>query len=555
MLNRKSSRRLISLGVILTLAMLLTALPTVAQSYSFTLDEEVVHAFWQEDGTLQLEYIFVFTNDPGAPPIEFVDVGMHNNAYDLSNIVATVNGQPITHIADSEYVDDAFELGLGTNSIRPGQSGTVAVTIWGIPNVLYEDTQEDEYASARFSPSWFGSDVVHGNSDITMVYHLPPGVQPEEPRWHASPSGWPESPSTGLDDDGRVVYTWRNPTASGSKQYEFGASFPLAYVPEGSIVRAPAFTIDTDALFSVLCMGGVLAGIIGLIGLGTWSSRRRKLDYLPPKISIEGHGIKRGLTAVEAAVLLERPLDRVLTMILFSLIKKEAARVVKEDPLTIEIIKPLPKKMREYEKKFLTVMTEVPKNKRRSGLQKVMIALVKSVQKKMEGFSLKETREYYKSITEKAWAQVESAETPEVKSEKFGESIEWTLLDDKFDDRTRRTFQTGPMYLPPWWWSYAPSTPRPSMPSTKVSAPLGGSRTISMPSLPGATAAASVVNGVQNTASNLVSNVVGFTNGVTKTTNPPPVRTSSGGFSSGGGGCACACACAGCACACAGGGR
>jgi hypothetical protein len=211
--------------------------------------------------------------------------------------------------------------------------------------------------------------------------------------------------------------------------------------------------------------------------------------------------------------------------------------------------------MREYEKKFLTVMTEVPKNKRRSGLQKVMIALVKSVQKKMEGFSLKETREYYKSITEKAWAQVESAETPEVKSEKFGESIEWTLLDDKFDDRTRRTFQTGPMYLPPWWWSYAPSTPRPSMPSTKVSAPLGGSRTISMPSLPGATAAASVVNGVQNTASNLVSNVVGFTNGVTKTTNPPPVRTSSGGFSSGGGGCACACACAGCACACAGGGR
>ena len=320
-MNRKSSRRLISLGLILTLAMLITALPVLAQSYSFTLDEEVVHAFWQEDGTLQLEYVFVFTNDPGAPPIEFVDVGMHNKAYDLSNIVATVNGQP-------------------------GETGTVAVTIWGIPNVLYEDTQEDEYASARFSPTWFDSSSVHGNSDITMVYHLPPGVQPEEPRWHASPSGWPESPSTGLDDDGRVVYAWRNPTASGSKQYEFGASFPLAYVPEGSIVRAPAFTIDTDALFSICCMGGVLAGIIGLIGLGTWSSRRRKLDYLPPKISIEGHGIKRGLTAIEAAVLLERPLDRVLTMILFSLIKKEAARVVKEDPLTIETIEPLPKKMK-----------------------------------------------------------------------------------------------------------------------------------------------------------------------------------------------------------------
>jgi len=30
----------------------------------------------------------------------------------------------------------------------------------------------------------------------------------------------------------------------------------------------------------------------------------------PPKISIEGHGIKRGLTAVEAAILMEEPLDR-----------------------------------------------------------------------------------------------------------------------------------------------------------------------------------------------------------------------------------------------------
>jgi hypothetical protein len=66
-----------------------------------------------------------------------------------------------------------------------------------------------------------------------------------------------------------------------------------------------------------------------------------------------------------------------------------------------------------------------------------------------------------------------------------------------------------------------------------------------------------MVTGVQNAAKNMVSNVVSFTDGVTKTTNPPPVRSSSGWTSSGGGGCACACACAcaGCACACAGGGR
>ena len=553
-MKKLTLHRLLAMGMLVILAAFLFSMPTMAQNYSFSLDEEIVHAFWQEDGTLKLEYTFVFSNDPGASPIDFVDVGMHNDGYNLSNIAATINGQPITHIADSEYVSNAFELGLGANAIQPGQTGTVQVSIWGIEDVLFADTEGDDYASARFSPTWFDSSAVHGPADITVVFHLPPGVQPEEPRWHRSPSGWPESPNTGLDEDGRVVYAWRNPSASGSTQYEFGASFPQKYVPESAINRAPSFSIDFEAIMSVCCMGGVLTGIVGLIGLSSWSNRRRKLDYLPPKISIEGHGIKRGLTAVEAAVLLERPLDRVLTMILFGLIKKEACQVIDEDPLTLELLEPKPK-LREYEKQFLEVMTEEPKNKRRSGLQKSMIALVKSVQKKMEGFSLKETREYYESITEKAWNQVEAADTPEVKSEKFGDAIEWTMLDDDFDGRTRRTFQTGPMYLPPWWWAYSPSTPRPSVPSTKVSAPAGGGRTVSMPSLPGATAAASVVNSVQNTASGMVSNVVGFTNGVTQTTNPPPVRTSGGGWSGGGGGCACACACAGCACACAGGGR
>jgi len=90
------------------------------------------------------------------------------------------------------------------------------------------------------------------------------------------------------------------------------------------------------------CVGGILAIFAGFTALGVASQRRRKLDYLPPKISIEGHGIKRGLTAVEAAILLETPLDRVLTMILFSLLKKGVIQVTKEDPLEIEVLSPDP---------------------------------------------------------------------------------------------------------------------------------------------------------------------------------------------------------------------
>jgi hypothetical protein len=424
---------------------------------------------------------------------------------------------------------------------------------------LYEDTEEDNYASAVFSPTWFDRDLVTGPTDLTVRFHLPDQVQPDEPRWHESPSGWPsDRPATNLDSQGRVQYTWNNPSANAYTQYKFGASFPAEYVPEDAIVTAPAFTINEDLIFGLCCGGGILGGIIGFIALGVWQSRRRKLDYLPPKLSIEGHGIKRGLTAVEAAVLLETPLDKVLTMILFSVIKKGAARVVKEDPLEVERLDS-EVKLRDYEEEFLKVVVNKPSNIQRSKLQDVMIQLVKSVQKKMKGFSLKETRGYYQAIMKKAWEQIEQAETPEVKSERFAEALEWTMMDRKFDDRTKEVFRTGPVYLPPWWWYYRPSTPGPSPVGTKVSAPGTSGRSVSMPTLPGSDFAASIVNGVQNTASNLVSNVVGFTNGVTKSTNPPPPPSKSSGrsFSSGGGGCACACACAcaGCACACAGGGR
>lgn len=546
-------------ALIVAILALVIASPTLSQSYSFSLDTEIVDVFWQSDGTMSINYFMVFTNDSLAPNIEFIDIGLPNQNYDISSIVATINGRTISHIAPSDYVDIGVEVGLGSDSIRPGTSAQVEVWIGRVSNVLFEDSTDSSYASGRFFPSFFGSDLVHGSTDLTVRYHLPPGVQPDEPRWHESPRGWPSDvPETALDSDGRVLYIWTHPNANGSTEYEFGASFPSQYVPEG-VVAKPSLPqqlgVPSGILSALACVGFILIGIVGFVALAVYSSRRRKLDYLPPKISIEGHGIKRGLTAVEAAVLLETPLDRVLTMILFSLIKKGAAKVEIEEPLKLARLEGEPK-LRSYETAFLSSMIDEPKNKRRAGLQKVMIDLVKSSQKKMKGFSLKETRSYYRSIMKKAWEQVEGAETPEVKSELFGESLEWTMLDRDFDDRTREVFRTSPVYVPHWWWYYRPSTTL-SRPSTTTLPSGTPGRSVTLPHLPGSDFAANIVNGVQNTASNLVTNVANFTNGVTKTTNPPPPPSPRKAWSSGGGGggCACACACAGCACACAGGGR
>ncbi|MGB7875318.1 MAG: hypothetical protein WBL25_13110, partial [Anaerolineales bacterium] len=282
--------------------------------------------------------------------------------------------------------------------------------------------------------------------------------------------------------------------------------------------------------------------------------RRRKLKYLPPKIAIEGHGIKRGLTAVEAAILMEQPLDKVMTMILFGVVKKGSAEVETRDPLKLKIKEPLPEDLHEYETQFLQAFRpDANAKQRRTDLQDMTINLVKSVSQKMKGFSRKETVAYYENIMERAWAQITAADTPEVQSKLFDDAMEWTMLDKDYDERTRRTF-TGPVFVPMWWGRFDPGYGRSVGGARPVS--VGGSAPSSSSSgLPGAAFAASVVGGVQNFSQKVIGNVGDFTSSVTNKTNPIPKSTSRSHGGRSGGGCACACACAGCACACAGGGR
>ncbi len=556
--------------LIITLALLLVVSTSAqAQTYYFSLDRLNADVYLNSDGTASILYTFAFTNNPAASPIDFVDVGMPNSNFSMDGVKATVDGQAVS-TSRSEYQGSGSGLAvvMGSRAIGPGQSGVVTVWVPRVNSWLREDSKDPNYASFVFTPTWFGRKFVEGYTHVTVTFHLPEGVQPEEPRWHTAPSGFPSEPASGIDDQGRIYYQWENTKSTGYEQHLFGASFPAKYVPASAILHPTLWEtlgISPDDLFGATCCLGGFALFGGMIAWSLTSTQRRKLKYLPPKIAIEGMGIKRGLTAVEAAVLMEQPLDKVLTMILFGLVKKGAATVTNRDPLEIKVTEPTPEGLYDYETAFLVAFLEKDRQKRRLALQNMMVDLVKSVSAKMKGFSLKETTAYYKDITERAWKQVEAANTPEVQSEALDKYLDWTMLDRDYDDRSRRVF-TGPVFVPTWWPRYDPTYRIPSaprIPTTGTSQPAtsGGAGGMSLPSLPGSAFAASMVRGVQGFAAGTVGNLTEFTSSITNKTNPVPVSTRSYRSGGGGGGsghscaCACACACAGCACACAGGGR
>jgi hypothetical protein len=521
-----------------------------------------------------LDYVFTFSNDSGADPIDYVDIGLPNDSYDLNSVTADVNGKSIGDIqqADPSNLESGgsgVTLALGGDAIQPGATGTVHANIGVIRNMVnpYNYNDVKDYASVNLSPTWFTSSLVHGKTNLTVVFILPPGVKPGEPIFYNPSSSWPgpQQPDTTLDSQNRVQYTWSSADANGSTKYTFGAGFPANYVPAAAIVKpAPVSTINIQPQ-NFCCLGVSLLFILIFgwsIYEAVWGSKKRKLEYLPPKISIEGHGIKRGLTAVEAAILMEQPMDKIMTMILFGVIKKNAATVITKEPLEIMVSPTLPADLQTYETDFLAAFRDKKDKERRTALQEMMVNLVKSVSDKMKGFSRKESIAYYQDIIKRAWEQVEGAGTPEVKSQKYEEVMDWTMLDRNYGDRTRNVFGNGPVFVPIWWGHYDPvfrGTPSVSSVPSIGGSGGGSGQSISMPSLPGSTFAASVINGSQTFAAGALGNVTSFTNSITNRTNPPPPPStpSRGGWSGGGGGhsCACACACAGCACACAGGGR
>lgn len=108
------------LSVTFTLFILMiTATSAYAQTYLFQVDNVDVKVYGNSDGTSSIDYQIQFTNSPNADPIDFVDIGIPNDAYSISNVSAEIDGSKISDIQSSQYVTPGVALGLGTKAIPP----------------------------------------------------------------------------------------------------------------------------------------------------------------------------------------------------------------------------------------------------------------------------------------------------------------------------------------------------------------------------------------------------------------------------------------------------
>ena len=261
-------RSLFALSIIFIFVFSLTT-SVFAQSYSLELTEEIVHVYWHDDGTMSLDYILSFENNPDAHAIEFVDLVLPDKNYVISEVSAEKDGQALSVEESYAGKGPGVAVDLGKYAIPAGESGSVHIIIGYIENVLNPDTDES-YASAIFGTTWYGSEYMTGNTNMTVVFHFPAGIQEEEIRAHLPGDNWDGNSEAekSVDEMGRVTYTWHDEKANGYTQYIFGASFPNKYIPKSAIVE-PASTEITAFSLSPVIYIPILAPFIvfGLVWL------------------------------------------------------------------------------------------------------------------------------------------------------------------------------------------------------------------------------------------------------------------------------------------------
>lgn len=595
------------------------------QDYRFNVEQMDLQVYVQRDGSAMLVYKIKFKNAEYAHAIDVVDVGLPHSDYSTSNMSAGLDGHELTGIKPSSYIAVGVEVPLDAWAILPGQSGTFEFEAT-MPDMVYADTTDNQLASLQIKPTWFDPNSETGNTRLQIAVHLPPGVKPEEVKYQSEQTRYKELVLFGEGEDKHVVAIWDYPNWFLSENNpKVGVSFPrreMKHVVQMTAIglfvkwfsESPGVQFTSGAvLVAVLAFvffrfsGGtgvvvfvILAAamifsffyspawhllcwplMIGLIVFNEWGLRRRRKTYLPAMATVEGGGIKRGLTAPQAAVLLELPLSQVLTLVLFGLLKKGILLQKSADPLKVEVQEGYraPRKRRnryarekgavihEYEHAFIDMLIGWEKPVSQRNLSKPVGALIRSTANMMKGFDLSDTKAYYRSIVNRAWQAAESLGPVEQRTKTVDKNVDWMMLDPDWSGRFGRWQSRGYSYWPIWTRS-ASSTGGAGIPLGRGTGGAGGGSQTSLGEV-----AHSFVGWTENTTGGLAAAIEpgslglpsmsgGFLDlsGADKVTGDvfqalAESGGSGGGGGGGGGGCACACAGCACACACAGGGR
>lgn len=542
-------KRLLLILLILVVAstspsILVGSLEVKGNDIEYHLEHQWIKIWVLPDGTIDLLYDIEITCDQGE--IKRIDVLQPTEDFTISQVKDDRSRILQTEsLVEEEWY--AVRIWL-SETLHTGS--TVRLTVLSnVGKMIWEDETNEGNVGMQFTPATWGGTTEKTSLKVSIV--LPEGVA--ENNVKTTERLWDNAYYD--DDEGRkLVLYWEEENWDPRERFECGVSFPKEYVERYEKKEAAGFagitTVFLTLGFAALILLVLIAGIIAVVA-------RSKRSYVQPVLAIESLGIRRGLTAIEAAQLLETPPSRIVVMMLYSLLKKHVVWVSNVKPtLKLRVMETLPETLYYYEYDFLKAV-------RKDGalneelLANAIMTLRSGVRARMRGYCRKDTIDYYKNILNKAWEEVRRAQTSELMSNLYDERLLWLLLDPDYQERTKEVFEETVFYPNPgwWWYQYNDGYYSPS-PRERIENPR---ESIDLREIPGVRFAGTVASAMEQTANRFVSDIEKFTDSIipeplpSEKTSHEPVHEGSSCVCACAN-CACVCACVSCACACASGG-
>jgi hypothetical protein len=471
-------------------------------------------------------------------------------------IPVTVGNMQITEITGSDgnphgyYIDGGQIKTQGWN-LNAGSHVNLIIKST-LPGFVYQsDTPGRDIV--QFTPPWWDMTI----ADTMVKYVLPGEINVSDVK-----TGNRQYSGIGTEADGRTMVFFNRTALNNNEQFDTAVSFPDSFMAPGAVTSkgtpSGGGTSDLSGVVS-----GIFDNICSLAFCGIWIivpimiiigilGGNRK-NYGSPTLSMNGMGVNQNLDPVEAAMLLRDDPRRILTMIMFGLMKKGNVKLISTEPLQLQLV--ARKDLNYYEALFADAIKGDVLNEDK--LLTCFKALAQRVVDKTRPYSRKETEAFYRKKIDDAWNDVKALDTPELKLQKYDTNMFWLMADEQFTSKTPDALRSpgwNTATIPPyyWWYPYYFGFPHGGTgPSTGTPTPSGGTPSTNQTTSSVESFAKNITSSVEKTSAGVVGGVESFL-GVRNAANAPPAAPAPSRSSSGGSACvSCACACVSCACACA----
>lgn len=532
---------------------LLAATPVAsAEEYSWQVNYQHVTLDLSKSGAADITYQVDATIEQGT----WTEVWIPLTTRSMS-VMRVVDGSGKSH--EFTVDKDSMQIKAAGFNLHPGDRVSLVINSY-IPGFVYR-SDTPGYDIVSYIPPWWDMTL----SDTSVEYLLPRGVNESDVF-----TGTRQYTGIGSTDDDRIAVYFNSSHLANNEQFDTAVSFPDSAMIAGAVTAKSPTPEAPD--YGGDLVGGILAVVINssccvpifVIGLfvvvfsaAIWGSRG---VYVSPEVSMDGVGVNKDLDPVEAAMLLRADPRRILTMILFGLLKKGNVKLSSTEPLKLELVSRF--NSTYYEVAFLDAIKGDTLNEEL--LVTCFKLLAQRVVDKTRPFCRKDTEAYYKQRIEDAWSDVKAVDTPMLKLQRYDTAMLWLMADEQFATRTKDSMRapgwdTATVPASYWWYPYYFGQPFPT--ATAGQHPVGGTA-VSLPQMPANQPTSSVeafANKVCNSVESVSTGVVGSVEalvGVRNAANAPPAAGSATHHSASScASCACACAHCACACACAGGGH